>query len=125
MIQKGTYVNVVDNSGAKFAMCIHLYGGYQKKYAKVGDVILVTIKSIKKKRLEDLKIKKGETSKAFIVSTKVKSKLNRKAIFLQNSVVLLTNQDKYLGTRIFIPLFKSFRYTKYLKALSMSAGVLY
>ncbi len=125
MIQKGTYVNVVDNSGAKFAMCIHLYGGYQKKYAKVGDVVLVTVKSIKKKKPEDLKIKKGEMSKAFVVATKVKSKLNRNCAFLQNSVVLLTNQDKYLGTRIFIPLLRSFRQTKYLKAISMSAGVIY
>lgn len=125
MIQKGTYVNVVDNSGAKLAMCIHLYGGYQKKYAKVGDVVLITVKSIKKKKPEDLKIKKGEMSKAFVVATKVRSKLNKNATFLQNSVVLLTNQNKYLGTRIFIPLFKSFRYTKYLKAVSMSAGVVY
>jgi large subunit ribosomal protein L14 len=125
MIQKGTYVNVVDNSGAKFALCIHLYGGYQKKYARVGDVILVTVKSIKKKKPEDLKIKKGEMSKAFVVATKVKSKLNRNSTFLQNSVVLLTNQNKYLGTRIFIPLLRSFRQTKYLKAISMSAGVVY
>jgi large subunit ribosomal protein L14 len=125
MIQKGTYLNVVDNSGAKLACCIHVYDGYKKKYAKVGDKILVSVKSLRKKKQEDLKIKKGEISKAFVVCTKKSSKLNKNVEFLENSIVLLTNQEKYLGTRIFIPLLKTFRHTKYLKALSMSSGIIY
>jgi large subunit ribosomal protein L14 len=125
MIQKGTYLNVVDNSGAKLVCCIHIYNGYRKKYAKVGDKILVSVKSVRKKKQEDLKINKGEISKAFVVCTKYKSKFSKNASFLENSVVLLNNQEKYLGTRIFIPLLKTFRYTKYLKALSMSSGIIY
>jgi len=75
MIQKGTILKVVDNSGAKKAACIHLYKGYRKRYAKIGDIIKVAIKRTKKKNPEFLKIKKGDTSKAVVVSVKNFSKL--------------------------------------------------
>jgi large subunit ribosomal protein L14 len=126
MIQKETYLRVVDNSGAKTAACIHIYGGYRKRYAKVGDSILVAIKSTKKKKPEDLKIKKGDMSKALVVSTKnVNANEYGKIKFSKNTIILFDNQNKYLGTRLFVPMLESFRFTKYLKLMSMSSGFIY
>jgi|JI91814CRNA_FD_contig_81_421020_length_737_multi_5_in_0_out_0_1 large subunit ribosomal protein L14 len=126
MIQKGTYFKVVDNSGAKKACCIHVSGGYRKRYGKTGDVIVVSIKSLRAKRREVSKIKKGDVVKALIVKTKVfrPSYSNEAVSFFENSVVLLNPQNKLLGTRIFGPIEKFFRYTKYLRILSLASGVL-
>jgi len=127
MIQKGTILKVVDNSGAKKASCIHLYKGYRKRYAQIGDVIKVAIKRTRKKNSEFLKIKKGDTSKAVVVSVKnfqncfdgslTKSNLN--------GIVLISDQNKYLGTRVFSPLDNRLRYTRYLRLLSLAGGVIY
>lgn len=114
MIQKGTVLKVIDNSGAKKAACIHMYDGYRKRYAKVGDIIKVAIKKVKKKNPESLKIKKGEMSKAVVISTK--SLLNSFDGNLKktdsNCVVLISDQNKYVGTRVFSPLDNRLRYTK-------------
>lgn len=127
MIQKGTVLKVIDNSGAKKAACIHMYDGYRKRYAKVGDIIKVAIKKVKKKNPDSLKIKKGEMSKAVVISTK--SLLNSFDGNLKktdsNCVVLISDQNKYVGTRVFSPLDNRLRYTKYLKLLSIGAGVIY
>lgn len=126
MIQKETYLKVVDNSGAKTVACIHVFGGYRKKYAKIGDSIMVAVKSTKNKKPEDLKIQKGEMSKALVVSTKnVNVAEYGKIRFSKNTVVLLDNQNKYLGTRLFVPMLENFRFTKYLKLMSMSSGFIY
>lgn len=126
MIQKGTYLNVVDNSGAKMVECIHLYGGYRKSYASVGDIVLVAIKSIKKGSSEQGKVKKGDILKALIVSTKVvrSSSYGFSNKFFTNSIVLLNEQNKQIGTRVFVPLLKFFRNTRYLKLLSICNGIL-
>jgi len=96
MIQKGTYFKVVDNSGAKKACCIHVSGGYRKRYGKTGDVVVVSIKSLRAKRREVSKIKKGDVLKALIVKTKVfrPSYSQESVSFFENSVVLLNNQKK-------------------------------
>lgn len=127
MIQKGTYLHVVDNSGAKLVQCIHLYGGYRKNYASIGDVILVSIKSLKRGRSGELgKIKKGEVLKGLVVSTKTSfvtfSGFSKK--FAINGIILLNEQQKQIGTRIFIPMLKFFRGTRHLKLLSISTGIL-
>ncbi len=126
MIQKGTYFKVVDNSGAKKACCIHVSGGYRKRYGKTGDVIVVSIKSLRAKRREVSKIKKGDVLKALIVKTKVfrPSYSQESVSFFENSVVLLNNQNKLIGTRVFGPIEKTFRYTKYLRILSLASGVI-
>jgi len=74
MIQKGTVLKVIDNSGAKKAACIHMYQGYRRRYAKVGDVIKVAIKKVRKKDQDSLKIKKKIFSLMFKKFKKVTSK---------------------------------------------------
>ena len=126
MIQKGTYFNVVDNSGGKKACCMHVYGGYRKRYAKIGDVIVVSLKSVKAKRKENSKIKKGDVVKALVVRTKeFKTNFaNQTVSFFDNSVVLLNNQNKILGTRVFIPVLRLFRATKFLRIVSLASGLI-
>lgn len=125
MIQKGTYLNAVDNSGAKTVGCIHLYGGYKKRSADVGDIILVSIKSMKKSTFDQSKVKKGDIYKALVVTTKKLSILSSGFLAknFSNSIILLNEQNKQIGTRIFVPLNKSFRGTRYLKLLSICNGV--
>ncbi len=118
MIQIGTSLQVVDNSGAKQAYCIKiLNSSSKKKFASVGDLIIVVIKTLRNKRLK-LKVKKGEITLGLIIRTKV----SRKNIsFSDNSIVLLNKQFKLLGTRIFGPVFKFFRFTKFLKVTLLSS----
>ncbi len=101
-------------------------GGYRKRYGKTGDVVIVSVKSLRSKRREVSKIKKGDILKALIVKTKVykPSYSNEVVSFFENSVVLLNNQNKLLGTRVFGPIQKTFRYTKFLRILSLASGVI-
>ena len=124
MIQKGTYLNVIDNSGAKEVCCIHVLNGYRKRYAVVGDVVVVSIKSLRIKRRSHAKVKKGEVLKALIVRTKtsLKSYALEQLNFLENSAILLSKQDKLLGTRVFGSVPNSFRYTKFLRIISLASG---
>jgi len=124
MIQKGTYLNVIDNSGAKEVCCIHVLNGYRKRYAAIGDTIVVSIKSLRIKRRSHAKIKKGEVLKALIVRTKtnIKNYSLEQLSFLENSAILLSRQDKLLGTRIFGSVPSCFRYTKFLRIVSLASG---
>jgi large subunit ribosomal protein L14 len=70
MIQAGTFLNVIDNSGAKNVSCIKVLSGYRRRYAGVGDLIVVSVKNLRTKRRSSSKIKKGEMSKAVVVRTK-------------------------------------------------------
>ena len=126
MIQNGTYLNVIDNSGAKTVYCIQVKGGYKKRYANIGDIITVSVKALRSKRRSTSKVKKGDVLKALVVRTKVGAKdfSGKKISFLENSAVLLNNQFKPLGTRVFGPVPKAFNYTKYLKVPSISSGSL-
>ena len=127
MIQSGTFLNVVDNSGAKTVACIKILSGYRSRYASVGQVILVSIKSLRSKRRASSKIKKGEIYNALIVRTlaPMKSFQGDSFKFFTNSVVLLSKQNKFLGTRVFGIVPKSLRYTKFLKVLSLSPGCIF
>jgi len=126
MIQSGTYLNVIDNSGAKNVCCIKVLAGYRRRYANLGDLIVVTVKNLRTKRRSTSKIKKGEVTKAIVVRTKtvLKDFSGENYNFFENSVVLLNNQKKPIGTRIFGAIPKLFRHTKFLRLVSMSAGLI-
>ena len=127
MIQKGTYLNVIDNSGVKLISCIHVGEGYRKRYAKVGDVIIASVKSIRFK--QNLKVKKGSVVKALIVRNTLSSILKKKVAlplkFSENAAVILnSNNNKFLSTKIFGAVFKDFRYTRFSRVLTLSSGFL-
>ena len=124
MIQVGTVLNVSDNSGARKVYCIRVLNGSRKKYARLGNLILVVVKSLRKKRKSLSKDKKGHIFCALIVRTRMKSisKFSDSFSFLENSVVLLTGQNKFVGTRILGSLPKNFRITSYMRLLSLCGG---
>lgn len=126
MIQSGTLLYNIDNSGARKVICIKVLGGYRRRYAKLGDKILVSIQSLRAKRRITSKVLKGELHSALIVKTKIFgfNFLGNCKKFRTNSVILLNKNNKLLGTRIFGGLSKLFRYTRFLKILFVSSGIL-
>ena len=126
MIQAGTVLNVADNSGAKKVCCIKVFFGYKRRYASIGDLIIVTVKSIRKKRKSTSKAKKGDLHKALVVRTKcgLKSLSGERIKFFDNAVVLLGKQGKFVGTRVIGSLPIYFRYTKFLRVLSLANGLI-
>ena len=123
MIQMQSKLFVADNSGARTIQCIKVLGGSKRRSASIGDIIVVSIKDA----LPRAKVKKGDVVKALVVRTKVGSKdfSGKQLSFLENSAVLLNNQFKPLGSRVFGPVPREFNYTKYLKVSSLSAGSLF
>lgn len=124
MIKKGCYLKVIDNSGAKIVYCIRIMSNSNKRYAFVGDLLLVSVKSLRLKRRFASKVKTGALLRALIVRSKI-SKFyffgdNLK--FFENSVVLLNKQNKLVGTRIFGVLSNSLRYTSFMRLLSVCSG---
>jgi large subunit ribosomal protein L14 len=126
MIQVGTILNAIDNSGAKKVCCIKVMKGFRQRYAFLGDLVMISIKSLRKRRKSTSKTKKGQVYKALIVRTKVgvKSYSGDKVRFLDNCVILLNKQDKFVGTRVLSPLPCVLRKTKFLRILSIAAGLI-
>jgi len=124
MIQVGTALNVIDNSGAKKVYCIKIIKGFKNRYAFLGDVILVAVKKLRKRRKALSKVKKGEIYKALIVRIKTKSFFPTadSVSCKENSVILFNKQNKFIGTRVFGSILKYFRYTKYMRLIFMSNG---
>jgi large subunit ribosomal protein L14 len=122
MIQQESRCVVADNSGAKEVLCIRVLGGTRKKYASVGDKIVVTVKHA----LPSGNIKKGTVSKAVVVRTKkeVKRQDGSYIRFDDNAVVLLTAQDELRGTRIFGPVARELREKQFMKIVSLAPEVL-
>ena len=122
MIQQQTVLNVADNSGAKRVMCIKVLGGTRRRYASIGDVIVVTIKEAS----PNAKVKKGEIKRAVIVRTKKEIKrIDGSTIrFDENSAVLITEAGEPIGTRIFGPVARELRARKYTKIISLAPEVL-
>jgi len=122
MIQQETRLTVADNSGAKEVLCIKVLGGSRKKYAKLGDLIVVTVK----KAIPGGIVKKGEVTKAVIVRTK--KELRRKdgsyIRFDDNAAVLINNQKEPQGTRVFGPIARELREKKFMKILSLAPEVI-
>ncbi len=122
MIQQESRLIVADNSGAKEVLCIRVLGGTGRKYASVGDKIIVAIKTA----IPSSEVKKGSVSKAVIVRT---SKEIRRADgsyirFDDNAVVLLTENDELRGTRIFGPVARELREKQYMKIVSLAPEVI-
>jgi large subunit ribosomal protein L14 len=124
MIQKETYLNIIDNSGVKKVCCIHIYGGYRKRYAKVGDIVLTSVKSMKKVGPE-CKFKKGDVVRVLILQTKnsKNSPFYNRAKHYENAGILISNTKKILGSRIFGSVDSMFRYSKFLKVVTIAKGL--
>jgi len=122
MIQMQTRLDVADNSGAKSVMCIKVLGGSKRKYAGIGDVIVVSVKDA----LPNSKVKKGDVLKAVIVRTKkAVSRPDGSYIrFDTNSAVLINPQLEPIGTRIFGPVARELRAKKFTKIISLAPEVL-
>ncbi|MEM1135831.1 MAG: 50S ribosomal protein L14 [Bacteroidota bacterium] len=122
MIQQESRLNVADNSGAKEVLCIRVLGGTGKRYASVGDKIVVTVKSA----ISSSNLKKGTISKAVIVRTKkeVRRKDGSYIRFEDNAAVLLNNNDEPRGTRIFGPVARELREKQFMKIVSLAPEVL-
>jgi large subunit ribosomal protein L14 len=122
MIQTQTVLDVADNSGARKVMCIKVLGGSRRRYATVGDVIVVAVKEA----IPNAKVKKGDVTRAVIVRTaKEISRADGSYIrFDGNSAVLLDNQHEPIGTRIFGPVARELRAKKFMKIISLAPEVL-
>lgn len=122
MVQTQTVLEVADNSGARKVMCIKVLGGSRRKYATVGDVIVVSVKEA----IPNAKVKRGDVSRAVIVRTsKNVSRADGSYIrFDDNSAVLLDNQNEPVGTRIFGPVARELRARRFLKIISLAPEVL-
>jgi large subunit ribosomal protein L14 len=122
MIQTETVLDVADNSGARRVLCIKVLGGSRRKYASLGDVIVVSVKEAS----PNSKVKKGDVMKAVIVRTaKEVGRPDGSYIkFDTNSAVLLDNQREPIGTRIFGPVARELRAKQFMKILSLAPEVL-
>lgn len=122
MIQQESRLNVADNSGAREVLCIRVLGGTKKKYASVGDTIVVTVKSA----LSSSTLKKGTVSRAVVVRTKkgTRRKDGSYIRFEENAAVLLTANNEPRGTRIFGPVARELREKQFMKIVSLAPEVL-
>ncbi|HEC99494.1 MAG TPA: 50S ribosomal protein L14 [Proteobacteria bacterium] len=122
MIQTETRLNVADNSGAKLVGCIRVLGGTRRRYARVGDVIIVSVKEA----LPNSKVKKGDVMRAVVVRTaKEVGRPDGSYIrFDDNSAVLISAQGEPIGTRIFGPVARELRAKKFMKIISLAPEVL-
>ncbi|MCL2510460.1 MAG: 50S ribosomal protein L14 [Bacteroidales bacterium] len=122
MIQQESRLSVADNSGAKEVLCIRVLGGTRRRYASIGDRIVVTVK----KAIPDGTIKKGTVAKAVIVRTKKEIRRNDGSYirFDDNAVVILNAAGEMVGTRIFGPVARELREKQYMKIVSLAPEVL-
>lgn len=126
MIQQQTLLNVSDNSGAKTVKCIKVLGGFKRKIAHIGDLIIVVVAKLRNKARDKSKVKKGEIFKALIIKTK-SSKVKPDGSLLSfdnNSVVLLNKQKKPLGNRIIGPVPIKIKKSKFSKISAISNGTI-
>jgi len=122
MIQEETNLVVADNSGAKRVSCIRILGGSSRRYASVGDIIVVSVKTA----IPGGGVKKGEVSRAVVVRTKKEVRRNDGSYirFDENAAVLLNAQGEPRGTRIFGPVARELRDKKFMKIISLAPEVL-
>jgi large subunit ribosomal protein L14 len=122
MIQQESRLKVADNTGAKEVLCIRVLGGSHRRYASLGDLIVVTIKSA----IPGGMVKKGEKSKAVVVRTRKEVRRSDGSYirFDENAAVLLNQFLEPLGTRVFGPVARELREKKYMKIISLAPEVI-
>jgi len=122
MIQTETVLNVADNSGAKKILCIRVLGGTRKRYASIGDIIVVTVKEA----IPHAKVKKGDVLNAVVVRTvkSIRRPEDTSVKFDENAAVLLANNGEPIGTRIFGPIARELRSLGFMKIISLAPEVL-
>ncbi|MEX2367519.1 MAG: 50S ribosomal protein L14 [Pseudohongiellaceae bacterium] len=122
MIQVQSYLDVADNSGARRVMCIKVLGGSHRRYARIGDVIKVTVKEA----IPRGKVKKGQVMNALVVRTKsgVRRQDGSLIKFDDNAAILLNNQSAPIGTRVFGPVTRELRTEKFMRIISLAPEVL-
>ena len=122
MIQTESYLEVADNSGARRVMCIKVLGGSKRRYARVGDIIKVTVKEA----IPRGKVKKGQVMRAVVVRTRKRVRRPDGSLikFDENAAVLLNNSDAPIGTRIFGPVTRELRGEKFMKIISLAPEVI-
>ncbi|MGB7919737.1 MAG: 50S ribosomal protein L14 [Desulfobacterales bacterium] len=122
MIQTETRLTVADNSGAKVLSCIKVLGGTRRRYARIGDIIVVSVKEA----IPNAKVKKGDVLKAVVVRTK-KAIQRPDGTFIRfddNSAVLISASREPIGTRIFGPVARELRAKKFMKIISLAPEVI-
>ena len=122
MIQQESILRIADNSGAKSALCIRVLGGSRRRYARVGDVIVATVKDA----IPNAPVKKGDVVRAVVVRTS-KEMRRRDGSYIRfddNAAVILNNQGEPRGTRIFGPVGRELREKRYMKIVSLAPEVL-
>ena len=122
MIQAETKLTVADNSGAKILYCIKVLGGSRRRYASVGDIIVVSVKEA----IPNTKVKKGDVLRAVVVRTKkeIRRPDGSYIRFDDNSAVLITGTREPIGTRIFGPVARELRAKRFMKIISLAPEVL-
>ncbi|MBX3131041.1 MAG: 50S ribosomal protein L14 [Polyangiaceae bacterium] len=122
MIQAESFLDIADNSGAKLVQCIKVLGGSRRRYAGLGDIIVVSIKEA----LPGSKVKKGDTAKAVVVRTAREYRRQDGSYikFDDNSAVLINAQMEPVGTRIFGPVARELRGRRFMKIISLAPEVL-
>lgn len=122
MIQSETKLTVADNSGARVLYCIKVLGGSRRRYASLGDIIVVSVKDA----IPNAKVKKGDVLKAVVVRTakEVRRPDGSYIRFDDNSAVLINNQGEPLGTRIFGPVARELRAKRFMKIVSLAPEVI-
>ena len=122
MIQQQTVLDVADNSGAKKARCIRVLGGHDRRYAGLGDLVIVAVKSA----IPGATVKKGEVAKAVIVRTRKETRRKDGSFirFDENAAVLINDAGEPRGSRIFGPVARELRERQYMKIVSLAPEVL-
>ena len=122
MIQATTVLDVADNSGAKKVFCIKVLGGSRRRYASVGDIIIVSVREA----IPNAKVKKGEIARAVVVRTAKEVARNDGTLirFDDNSAVLISKENEPIGTRIFGPVARELRARRFMKIVSLAPEVL-
>ena len=122
MIQVQSMLEVADNSGAKRVQCIKVLGGFRRRYARLGDIVVVSVKEA----IPESNIKKGSVAKAVVVRTKKEHRRPDGSYirFDQNAVVIINVQNEPVGTRIFGPVARELRWKEFTKIISLAPEVL-
>lgn len=131
MIQQETILQVADNSGAKTVKCIKILGGYKKKYAKIGDIIVTSVQELRNKSKLTSKVKKGEVYKALVIRTKKETKRKdgtlldiNKNTKNANAVVLINKKGNPIASRLLEPLPYKLKKKIFLKFINISPGLI-